>query len=87
MTEAEFPHNNWYLKVDKENLDVINNWRINIIKCSRLPCPGNYINYLGAVGGGGPGRWVVVSLVENNFLGLQKIYIERTRRSCCSSKL
>ena len=27
--EYVFPHNNWYLKIDDDNRELVNNWRIN----------------------------------------------------------
>jgi hypothetical protein len=45
--EYVFPENNWYLKIDDENRDLVNNWRINIIKCSTKPCQYTYINWRG----------------------------------------
>ncbi len=47
-----FPHNNWYLKFEECDRELMDNWRINIIKYSDKPCPGNYINYTGAKLGG-----------------------------------
>ncbi len=46
--EYVFPHNNWYLKFTEEERPIVDNWRINIIKYSNKPCPGNFINYLGS---------------------------------------
>lgn len=43
--EYVFPTDNWYLKIDDENRDLVNNWRINIIKCSTEPCQYTYINW------------------------------------------
>ncbi len=45
--EYVFPHNNWYLKFEKCDRELVDNWRINIIKYSNKPCPSNYINYRG----------------------------------------
>ena len=41
------PHNNWYLKFEECDRELVDNWRINIIKYSNKPCPSNYINYGG----------------------------------------
>ena len=45
--EYVFPTDNWYLKINDENRDLVNNWRINIIKCSTKPCQYTYINWRG----------------------------------------
>lgn len=45
--EYVFPHNNWYLKFEECDRELVDNWRINIIKYSDKPCPSNYINYSG----------------------------------------
>lgn len=45
--EYVFPHNNWYLKFEECDRELVDNWRINIIKYSDKPCPSNYINYAG----------------------------------------
>lgn len=46
-TTETFPHNNWYMQFTEEERPVVDNWRINIIKYSNNPCPGNYINWMG----------------------------------------
>jgi len=54
--EYVFPHNNWYLKFEECDRELVDNWRINIIKYSDKPCPSNYINCIGrmaVVGRGG----------------------------------
>ena len=50
--EYVFPTDNWYLKIDDENREIVNNWRINIIKYSTEPCQHSYINYQGRGGRG-----------------------------------
>lgn len=50
--EYVFPHNNWYLKFEECDRELVDNWRINIIKYSNKPCPSNYINYGGLAGHG-----------------------------------
>lgn len=50
--EYVFPHNNWYLKFEECDRELVDNWRINIIKYSNKPCPSNYINYGGRSGQG-----------------------------------
>jgi len=42
--KEEFPIGTWYLKIDDENRDIVNNWRINIIKYSERPCKYKYIS-------------------------------------------
>lgn len=54
MTEEYvFPHNNWHLKFEECDRELVDNWRINIINYSDRSCPSNYIDHLGraAVGG------------------------------------
>ena len=61
--EYVFPHNNWYLKFEECDRELVDNWRINIIKYSDKPCPSNYINYAGRVGMGGRRcRWVLITI-------------------------
>lgn len=43
-----FPENNWHLEINDYNRDIVNNWRINIMKFSNEPCGYQYINYNGA---------------------------------------
>ena len=45
--EYIFPKDNWYLKFEECDRELVDNWRINIIKYSDKPCPSNYINYRG----------------------------------------
>lgn len=47
--EYIFPENNWYLKIDDDNRDLVNNWRINIIKYSNTTCNYPYILWHGGV--------------------------------------
>lgn len=56
-TEETFPYNNWYMEFTEEERPVVDNWRINIVKYSSLPCPSNYINWRS---GGGVGGWVLL---------------------------
>lgn len=62
--EYIFPHNNWYLKFEECDRELVDNWRINIIKYSNKPCPSNYINYAGSGVGrpGWAGRWVLITI-------------------------
>ena len=60
-TEETFPYNNWYLQITEDTKDVINNWRINIIKAYDYPCRYNYISYLGAGGWEGDVCWVGIT--------------------------
>lgn len=53
--EYVFPYNNWYLKFDECDRELVDNWRINIVKYSNNPCPSNYINYKGHAG---PAGWL-----------------------------
>lgn len=62
-TEETFPYNNWYMQFTEEERPVVDNWRINIIKYSSLPCPGNYINWRGEGGAGWGFGWVVGGLI------------------------
>ena len=43
MPDYTFPENNWYLKIDDENKDIVNNWRINVIKRYNIDCNYYYI--------------------------------------------
>jgi len=43
--EYVFPKDNWYLKFEECDRELVDNWRINIIKYSDKPCPNNYINW------------------------------------------
>lgn len=56
-TSETFPYNNWYLKIDDENKEIVNNWRINIIKYSSEPCNYFYINWEGMGSHSGQGRF------------------------------
>lgn len=49
-TKETFPYNNWHLYFEECDRELVDNWRINIIKFSNEPCLGNYINWKG-------GRW------------------------------
>lgn len=65
-TEKTFPYNNWYMEFTEEERPVVDNWRINIVKYSSLPCPSNYINW----GGKGRGRaelWGCVLITFSDF--------------------
>lgn len=65
--EYIFPHNNWYLKFEECDRELVDNWRINIIKYSDKPCPSNYINYAGSGGielGLMEGRWWVLITID-----------------------
>ena len=46
--KTDFPKDNWYLKIDDENRELVNNWRINIIKYSTVPCAYPYIDWMGS---------------------------------------
>ena len=62
--EYVFPHNNWYLKFEECDRELIDNWRINIIKYSDKPCPSNCINYQGRSGHLGTGGVVVLITID-----------------------
>lgn len=51
-----FPHDNWYLEFTEEQRPIVDNWRINIIKFSSEPCPTQFINYQGGLGGSAAGE-------------------------------
>lgn len=44
--EYEMPQE-WYLDFEECDRDIVDNWRINIIKFSPNPAPGNTIDYKG----------------------------------------
>lgn len=60
--EYVFPHNNWYLKFEECDRELVDNWRINIIKYSDKPCPSNYINYAGSGGSVMGIGWVLITI-------------------------
>lgn len=62
--EYVFPHNNWYLKFEECDRELVDNWRINIIKYSNKPCPSNYINYAGSASSAVEwvGWWVLITI-------------------------
>lgn len=62
--EYVFPHNNWYLKFEECDRELVDNWRINIIKYSNKPCPSNYIN---CIGGGSPSGFFGVLITIDQF--------------------
>jgi hypothetical protein len=49
---TDFPEKNWYLEVNDENRDLVNNWRINILKYSFKVYNLSYINWEGGRGTG-----------------------------------
>lgn len=79
--EYVFPHNNWYLKFEECDRELVDNWRINIIKYSDKPCPSNYINYAG-VGLGS--RWgisllgITIDQFKQYVLNIQEPIINNT---------
>ena len=62
--EYVFPHNNWYLKFEECDRELVDNWRINIIKYSNKPCPSNYINYAGSGGAQDVGGCLVLITID-----------------------
>lgn len=78
--EYVFPHNNWYLKFEECDRELVDNWRINIIKYSDKPCPSNYINYAGsgAPGGGGAGVLITIDQFKQYVLNIEEPIINNT---------
>lgn len=48
--------NSWFLEITDENRDLVNHWRINIIKYSTIPCKYYYIQHDGSGIGGSFGQ-------------------------------
>lgn len=81
--EYVFPHNNWYLKFEECDRELVDNWRINIIKYSDKPCPSNYINYAGSEGsrGGFLGGWwdlITIDQFKQYVLNIEEPIINNT---------
>lgn len=77
--EYVFPHNDWYLKFEECDRELIDNWRINIIKYSDKPCPGNYINYLGGSWMGWLGGMLItIDQFKKYVLNIQEPIINNT---------
>lgn len=66
-TKETFPYNNWYLHFEELDREIVDNWRINIIKFSDNPCPGHYINYHGGGGARGGFRFGMNEITINQF--------------------
>lgn len=75
--EYVFPKNNWHLKFEECDRELVDNWRINIIKYSDKPCPSNYINWVGV--GAGKGGWVLITIdqFKKHVLNIQEPIIEQ----------
>lgn len=77
--EYVFPHNNWYLKFEECDRELVDNWRINIIKYSDKPCPSNYINYIGSGGGGWLGGFLItIDQFKQYVLNIEEPIINNT---------
>jgi len=81
--EYVFPTNDWYLNFEKCDRELVDNWRINIIKYSDKPCPGNYINYLGVgwlapPGGVWRGMLITIDQFKKYVLNIQEPIINNT---------
>jgi hypothetical protein len=77
--EYVFPKNNWYLKFEECDRELVDNWRINIIKYSDKPCPSNYINWV-AWGCAGLVRGLVLITIDQfkkHVLNIQEPIIEQ----------
>ena len=81
--EYVFPKDNWYLKFEECDREIVDNWRINIIKYSNEPCPSNYINYWGGgwtggrVAGPGAGLLITIDQFKQYVLNIQEPIIEQ----------
>lgn len=60
--EYIFPKDNWYLKFEEYDRELVDNWRINIIKYSDKPCPSNYIDWWGWSGDGDGGSRFLITI-------------------------
>lgn len=80
--EYVFPHNNWYLKFEECDRELVDNWRINIIKYSDKPCPSNYINCFGEsgtlVGAWGVGVLITIDQFKQYVFNIQEPIINNT---------
>lgn len=70
--EYVFPHNNWYLKFEECDRELVDNWRINIIKYSNKPCPSNYINCIGDGVGWELGVLITIDQFKQYVLNIQE---------------
>jgi hypothetical protein len=80
--EYVFPKNNWHLKFEECDRELVDNWRINIIKYSDKPCPSNYINWMGfsdwaMVEGGVWGFLITIDQFKKHVLNIQEPIIEQ----------
>lgn len=59
-TKEEFPYNNWYIEIDEENYQIVNDWKKRQKynnDLSEYDYQVRFVNYLGR--GGERGRWWV----------------------------
>lgn len=77
--EYIFPKDNWYLKFEECDRELVDNWRINIIKYSDKPCPSNYINWLGGSFGGWTLGFFLITIdqFKQYVLNIQETIIEK----------
>jgi hypothetical protein len=80
--EYVFPKDNWYLKFEECDRELVDDWRINIIKYSDKPCPSNYINWGGRVGGEEGFVWlgqvlITIDQFKKHVLNIQELIIEQ----------
>jgi hypothetical protein len=76
--EYVFPHNNWYLKFEECDRELVDNWRINIIKYSNKPCPSNYINCEGDGGLAWGGFMITIDQFKQYVLNIEEPIINNT---------
>ena len=75
-----FPKDNWYLKFEECDRELVDNWRINIIKYSDKPCLTNYINWDGRGIGWGEilgGILITIDQFKKYVLNIQEPIIEQ----------
>lgn len=69
-TKEEFPFNNWYIAIDEENYQIVNDWKKKQKYNTDLSEYGhkvNYVNYSGSIGKCGRGRnWEEGERVSTN---------------------
>ena len=73
----EFPHNNWYLKFTEKDREIVDNWRINIVKFSSNPCPNNTINYLGWSDPSGGRVEITIEQFKTHILNIEEPIIKQ----------
>jgi hypothetical protein len=60
--EYIFPKDNWYLKFEECDRELVDNWRINIVRYSNNSCPSNYIQWTGTGTGPAGGGFVLITI-------------------------